>query len=418
MIPHKTLYISDYIFRCYAFLFIFDFPNPLSKHILQFHAFFFYLIFLLGLEKDFKWIDMKFKDCLCFPIVALALFTSCSDNEEVGNENFKPQAYDVQGKVEKGPFVSGSTITVQPMDEQLNVVGGMYSSTIDDDMGNFSFGSKMFEAPYAELTANGYFFDEVGGELSEGTLNLKALVDLSDKSTVNVNVLTHLKYQRVKNLVANGMKFADANKQAQEELFAAFGLQKYAETDAAAFSITAGTDEAAALIAVSSLLIAERSEAELTEFLAKLSREFGGEGKFTEATKQQMKEDRKYVARHLSEIQTNVINRYEELGKEVEVKELARYFDWDDDGVAGNETLQNGEEVTLDVTGLHVPNKGGTYEIHITSPIPVYLESQTEDDDMDSSISDDNFFVEMYDKVIDDEISLEKTLEDNQGKRI
>lgn len=39
MIPHKTLYISDYIFSYYAFLFIFDFPNPLSKHILQFHAF-------------------------------------------------------------------------------------------------------------------------------------------------------------------------------------------------------------------------------------------------------------------------------------------------------------------------------------------------------------------------------------------
>lgn len=40
VIPHKTLYISDYIFSCYAFLFIFDFPYPLSKHILQFHTFF------------------------------------------------------------------------------------------------------------------------------------------------------------------------------------------------------------------------------------------------------------------------------------------------------------------------------------------------------------------------------------------
>ena len=40
VIPHKMLYISDYIFSCYAFLSIFDFPNPLSKHILQFHAFF------------------------------------------------------------------------------------------------------------------------------------------------------------------------------------------------------------------------------------------------------------------------------------------------------------------------------------------------------------------------------------------
>ena len=34
VIPHKMLYISDYIFSCYAFSFsFFDFPNPLSKHI-------------------------------------------------------------------------------------------------------------------------------------------------------------------------------------------------------------------------------------------------------------------------------------------------------------------------------------------------------------------------------------------------
>ena len=41
MIPHKILYNNYFIFSCYAFLFIFDFPNPLSKHILQFHAFLF-----------------------------------------------------------------------------------------------------------------------------------------------------------------------------------------------------------------------------------------------------------------------------------------------------------------------------------------------------------------------------------------
>lgn len=60
-------------------------------------------------------------------------------------------------------------------------------------------------------------------------MSLRALVDLSDETTVNVNLLTHLKYQRIQKLIVEGMKFGEANRQAQKELFTAFGLQKYAE---------------------------------------------------------------------------------------------------------------------------------------------------------------------------------------------
>lgn len=38
LIPHKTLYISGYIYSYYAFVFIFEFPEHISKHILQFHS--------------------------------------------------------------------------------------------------------------------------------------------------------------------------------------------------------------------------------------------------------------------------------------------------------------------------------------------------------------------------------------------
>lgn len=38
LIPHKTLYISGYIYSYYAFVFIFEFPEHISKHILQFHT--------------------------------------------------------------------------------------------------------------------------------------------------------------------------------------------------------------------------------------------------------------------------------------------------------------------------------------------------------------------------------------------
>lgn len=342
------------------------------------------------------------------------LFSSCGKDSEEG-ESFEPHTYNVSGKVEKGPFVSGSTITIQPMDSKLQVRGDFYSSTIQDDMGNFSFGSKLFEAPYAELTANGYFFNEVEGELSSGTLSLRALVDLSDKTTVNVNVLTHLKYQRVQKLVEGGMSFKEANTQAQKELFTAFGLQKYEDKDASSLSIIGGTDESAALIAISSLLIVDRSEAALTEYLAKLCKEFGDNAAFTESTRQQMEEDRNALAGQLSAVRNHVIDRYEEIGLPIEVKELAYFFDWDNDGVAGNETLQEGQTVTLETTELQVPNQGGNYTIKITSPVPVYLEPLISEDDESYPplISEDYFSTNIYEGLADASVSLEKSLENN-----
>lgn len=300
------------------------------------------------------------------------------------------------------------------MDGNLQVLGSLYSATIQDDLGNFSFGSKLFEAPYAELTANGYFFNEVEGELSSGTLNLRALVDLSDETTVNVNLLTHLKYQRIQKLIAEGVKFGEANKQAQKELFTAFGLQKYAEKDASTFSIAGGTDESAALIAISSLLLVDRSEAALTEYLAKLCREFGENGKFGSSTLQQISEDKKSLSNQLSSVRENIIDRYDDLGLKIEVKELGHFIDWDDDGLAGNETLQDGQEVKLETSELNVPNEGGVYTISISSPIPVYLTPLIEkDDDEVGNITEDNLFTDLYEQIENDDISIEKSIEGN-----
>lgn len=103
----------------------------------------------------------------------MAILSSCSESEDLGHNEIEPQTYNVSGKVEKGPFVSGSTITIQPMDEYLQGLGSMYSSTIQDHEGSFSFGSKSFDSPYAELTATGYFFNEVEGEAVRGNADLK-----------------------------------------------------------------------------------------------------------------------------------------------------------------------------------------------------------------------------------------------------
>lgn len=113
-------------------------------------------------------------------------------------------------------------------------------------------------------------------------------MDLKDNSTINVNVLTHLKSKRIHHLITTkGMTFKEANAQAQKELLTQFGLQQYASKDASQFSITSGDDASGALIAISSLVLTDKSDAEIVEFLSILSNEFGTEGTFS---KKQRKE--------------------------------------------------------------------------------------------------------------------------------
>jgi len=303
---------------------------------------------------------------------------SCSEKDDFFDEPFTPQTYDVQGKVEKGPFISGSEISIQPMDSKLQVLGSLFNTAITDDLGNFMLGSKEFTTPYAEFMANGYFFNEVKGELSNGTLTLRALVDLQHNTTVNVNILTHLKYSRIKNLVSSGKNYTEANKQAQKELLTAFGLANLTDKDVSSFSIISGTDESAALIAISSLLLMERTEAALTEYLSKLSSDFGENGTFSEDIQSQISKDKNKLAMFLSDIKDNVISRYDNLGINVSVKELSHFIDWNNDGVAGNELLKENQTVTLEKTSLQIPNEGGEYSININSPIAIYLEPQVE----------------------------------------
>ena len=299
--------------------------------------------------------------------------SSCSKDEKEGGNEFTPTELTVTGKVEKGPFVSGSTINMQPLNQEMNAVGSTYTSTITDDAGSFTFSAATFEQPYARLSVDGYFYNEYRGELSKGTLTLQGVVDLRDKKTVNVNLLTHLKYQRVLNLISGGKSFTDANTQAQEELFKAFGLQKFNTADASQFSVAAGTDEAAALIVFSSILLSKRTEAQFTEYLARLSADFADDGQFTETNKKQLNDDRDNVFDKLNSIRQHLIDRYKSLGKDIQVKNLNAYADWDGNGTAGDEAHDPSKPINLSQTALQVPVEGGSYQITFNSDVPLYL---------------------------------------------
>lgn len=303
----------------------------------------------------------------------MAMLQSCSSNDDL--DGYTPTNFNVGGKVEKGPFVRGTAIQMQPLDADLDETGESFTSTITDNEGTFTFGSKLLKSPYVKLSASGYYFNEVTGELSKGTLALNAVANLQNAADVNLNILSHLKYQRVMDLVSkDGKSFKEANNQAQEEVLKTFGLEKYAKTDVNHFSITSGTDEAAALIAVSSLILYNRSEAQITEYLSQLSEEFAEDGNFSETTKLQIRKDMFSLESKLPQIAENIKKRYQEMGKEVAVKNLIYYFDWDGDGTAGNEIAPENHPVSLETNNINVPMEGGSYEVKVNTTVPVYLE--------------------------------------------
>ncbi len=355
--------------------------------------------------------------------IALGL-VSCSDSKDELDEKFTQTSHIVCGKVEKGPLVRGSQVDMRTLDKDLVPTGSSYTTTIENNTGDFNFGSLKVNSPYAKLTADGYFFNEVKGELSGSTIKLDAIVDLSDNSTVNVNVLTHLKSQRINYLVTNkDLGFKEANEQAQKELLTQFGLQQYCGKDASQFSITSGDDASGVLIAVSSLILSDRSEAAIVEYLSLLSNEFRTTGMFSESIKQKLKSTRNYLNGKLDDISDHIKVRYSEMGYDVAVKDLAYYFDWDNDGIAGNE-LDESPTVKLSKDKIVIPSEGGDYEVKIDSDKPYFLIPPSEVTGSDTgldvtpggSVTEENFFQSLYESGAENgvaNIECESTIDKN-----
>jgi uncharacterized protein (TIGR02145 family) len=181
------------------------------------------------------------------------------------------QSKSISGVSQKGPFVKGSTVNVYELDSNLAQTGKSFTGKINSDDGKFSVESVTLANKYALLEANGYFRNEITGEKSKGTITLYALTDLSEREKVNVNLLTHLEYERTLYLVnEKGKSVSEAKKQAESEVLKAFGIEgKFGNSED--LDIFGSGDGNAALLAVSILLLRDLSEADLTEELTKFA---------------------------------------------------------------------------------------------------------------------------------------------------
>ncbi len=267
------------------------------------------------------------KHILISTIITIFTFYSCSE-EDFGYNNQNDNEFTFNGYIQKGPFITGTSVVVNELNNSLNSTGKTFSSQITNDFGNFEI---TFESDqqFAEFIADGYYFNEVEGDLSDGKLSLRAISKMSQST--NINILTTLQADRVKYLIQEGSDYDDALSQSKSEVLRLFKIDE----DAANFSnmnITEQGTSNSILLAISSILQSGRGVAEMSELISKLSLDIADNGVIDNtALTDKIIESSQQV--NVTNVIKNLEERYSELGESVTIDNFYDFIDSDGDGV-------------------------------------------------------------------------------------
>ena len=201
-------------------------------------------------------------------LIALAALTlaGCEKNPDV--ESSTPKERNLTGFAQKGQFVKGSQVTAFAVGSDLVATGESFPASISDDLGAFGIAGKT-AAPFFELRAEGYYFNELEGATSGSPLYLEAFVK-SDDSKANINLMTTAIRPRVKKLIKEGKSYAEAINQAQNELLKAIGFTGSAG-NFDDMDITGTTDADGMLLAFACMVQKDRDASQVTTLIQEIA---------------------------------------------------------------------------------------------------------------------------------------------------
>lgn len=210
------------------------------------------------------------------------LLSSCvQEEEDLGGDEIAKTS--IVGVVQKGPFINGSSISMFELSDALVPSGKTFNGQISDNQGSFELEYGTLLSNYVKVRADGYYYNEVSGQNSSSQLTLYALSDISDKSSINVNLLSYMEYQRVEYLVSQGETFSDAKSQAEAEILKVFSFTKEDIKVSESLDLLKDGDDNAILLAISAILQGYRSEANMTYLLANIITDLKKDGTLDDA---------------------------------------------------------------------------------------------------------------------------------------
>jgi len=231
----------------------------------------------------------------------------------------------LSGFVQKGPFVNGTSITINELADDLSQTGKTFNTQITDNKGSFTFNDVSLVSNYVSLKADGFYFNEILGEQSTSQITLYAMSDISDKNSINVNILSHLEKPRIEYLMSSGTGFGEAKTQAQSEILALFNIQKENMESSEELDISKQGDDNAILLATSLILQGYRTEGELTEILSNIGSDISEDGELTTADLGSNLINHAIILDTVT-IRSNLESRYADLGVTAEIPHFEEYL--------------------------------------------------------------------------------------------
>ena len=188
------------------------------------------------------------------------------------------------GAAQKGPFKFDSPLQLREVllrNDSLIYSGRKHVDEISSNKGDFVIPKVNLIYPYAVLEVRGLWRNEVSGEYSRDSMTLRVLTDLSKRTEVNINLLTHLEYDRAAKLVSKGYSVYAAKKQADYEIMTAFGFATSVEYSEDLKTFTSENyAENATLMAISLLFIGDRSEIEIQSAIGDFKSDIADDGEW------------------------------------------------------------------------------------------------------------------------------------------
>ena len=228
-----------------------------------------------------------------------------SSSSSVKAKSSSSRGKTISGVAQKGPFVAQSVVKIYELNKKtLNKTGKVFSGEVGGN-GSFKVPNVELSSPYALLEVNGRFRNEVTGDVSSNEITLRALVNLDGREEVNINLLTHLTYERILYLVGTGKDFATAKKQAESEILKAFYIENEFE-NFEDMNIFGDSEEGGALLAISVFMLSG-TRTDLAKFLDSFVDDFKEDGTWDdESTRYDSGIRRVFSAENVEKIRNNI----------------------------------------------------------------------------------------------------------------
>ncbi|EGQ9521599.1 hypothetical protein F3W80_20235, partial [Vibrio parahaemolyticus] len=272
-------------------------------------------------------------------VVPVAL-TGCGDSSD-GHNSGSGQQYQFGGAVQKGPLQPGSVVTINELNQDLQPTGRGHTTQIEDYVGNYSVNER-FGSKYAELEAEGYYFNELTNSTDE-QMRMSAFVDMSEISAANFNIATAAIKQAVMTQVQAGTEFNKAVDKTTSDLLRLYSYEPEQWADDINFynvnlSNSGDTSTLLLVISASTLTMATDSGLTLEQEIEKIAQVLL-EPESTQFEEMKQALTQYSLALYKTAAYENTQKYYADNGLDFDIPHVDYFIDIDGDGVLPNKDL-------------------------------------------------------------------------------